>query len=95
MHFPTNLTLVSPGVKKMKAVSSALQSIRKAGSDTIGVVTKAFFLKNGCLTANKLCFVAFLLRFISMSHMQTAIANENYAITFRKSEAVINSLDLS
>ena len=59
---------------------------------TIGVVTKAFLKKqNGCLTA-KLWFLAlkFLSPFLSMSLIEAAKATENCAVTFRKSETVIN-----
>ena len=42
-------------------------------------------------TAKTVMLRGFPSPFSFMSHMETAKATENYAITFRKSEAVINS----
>lgn len=55
---------------------------------TMGVVTKAFKNKMAAFTAKMLR--GFPSPFSFMSHVETAKATENYAITFRKSEAVIN-----
>lgn len=54
----------------------------------MGVVTKAFKNKMAAFTAKMLR--GFPSPFSFMSHVETAKATENYAITFRKSEAVIN-----
>ena len=66
-----------------------LWASKKPGNDR-GGCKGVFPPKNGCLTAKKFCFLAFLHRFLSISRMEAAKATENYAVTFRKSETVIN-----
>lgn len=57
----------------------------------MGLVIQRRLKQNGCFYGEKKMLRGFPSPFSFMSHMETAKATENYAITFRKSEAVFNS----